>query len=71
MAGLPCPKCGHMKSYVVDTREFVGGIRRRRECEECEYRFTTYECESGLMRRLHNRAFKRGYEDGGKKAKHE
>jgi transcriptional repressor NrdR len=40
-----CPDCGHTASKVVDSR---GGpealeIRRRRECESCGGRFTTYE----------------------------
>jgi transcriptional repressor NrdR len=28
---------------VIDTRSAEGGVRRRRECEDCERRFTTYE----------------------------
>ena len=42
---MRCPKCGGSKSSVVDSRQAVDGntIRRRRECEECHYRFTTYE----------------------------
>lgn len=40
-----CPKCKHKSTSVVDSREANEGrsIRRRRECEECEYRFTTFE----------------------------
>ena len=39
------PKCGGSKASVVDSRQAEDGntIRRRRECEECHYRFTTYE----------------------------
>lgn len=42
---MRCPKCGGSKSSVVDSRQAEDGktIRRRRECEECHYRFTTYE----------------------------
>lgn len=42
---MRCPKCNSMKSSVVDTRQADDGntIRRRRECEGCSYRFTTYE----------------------------
>ena len=42
---MRCPKCGGSKSSVVDSRQVEDGntIRRRRECEECHYRFTTYE----------------------------
>jgi len=40
-----CPKCKHKNTRVVDSRDANEGrtIRRRRECEECENRFTTFE----------------------------
>jgi transcriptional repressor NrdR len=40
-----CPFCGHEKDRVVDSRESREGavVRRRRQCLECERRFTTYE----------------------------
>ena len=40
-----CPFCGHVADKVVDSRESKPGdaIRRRRECLQCERRFTTYE----------------------------
>jgi len=42
---MKCPFCGHLEDKVVDSREAKIGdtIRRRRECVECERRFTTYE----------------------------
>ena len=42
---MRCPKCGGNKSSVVDSRQAEDGktIRRRRECDECHHRFTTYE----------------------------
>ena len=42
---MKCPYCGHLESRVVDSRqsEDGGSIRRRRECERCNRRFTTYE----------------------------
>ncbi len=42
---MKCPYCGHMGDKVVDSRESKEGdvIRRRRECLECERRFTSYE----------------------------
>ena len=42
---MRCPKCGGNKSSVVDSRQAEDGntIRHRRECEECQHRFTTYE----------------------------
>lgn len=42
---MKCPFCAHMDSKVTDSRVGAAGevIRRRRECEKCERRFTTYE----------------------------
>jgi len=41
---LNCPYCHSDKSRVVDTtHDARGGIRRRRECESCYQRFSTYE----------------------------
>ena len=42
---MKCPFCGAPDSKVVDSRPTDEGtiIRRRRECIECEKRFTTYE----------------------------
>ena len=42
---MRCPFCSHPDSRVVDSREAGEGdsIRRRRECEGCRRRFTTYE----------------------------
>lgn len=40
-----CPKCKHDSSRVLESRDTENGvaIRRRRECEKCEHRFTTFE----------------------------
>ena len=40
---MNCPFCASTNSRVIDTRTAEGGIRRRRECEDCGRRFTTYE----------------------------
>ncbi|HEY8496062.1 MAG TPA: transcriptional regulator NrdR [Limnochordales bacterium] len=42
---MRCPYCHHMHSKVLDSRATDEGasIRRRRECERCGRRFTTYE----------------------------
>lgn len=40
---MKCPFCGHEEDKVVDSREEVDYIRRRRECLKCERRYTTYE----------------------------
>ncbi len=42
---MKCPFCGFLESKVTDSRVSAAGdvIRRRRECEKCEKRFTSYE----------------------------
>lgn len=42
---MKCPTCGHLESRVVDSRLAQGDevTRRRRECEACGRRYTTYE----------------------------
>lgn len=41
---MRCPTCGHPDSKVIDSRPTEeGSIRRRRECQRCNRRFTTYE----------------------------
>jgi transcriptional repressor NrdR len=42
---MKCPYCGFTQDRVVDSRESkeADSIRRRRECERCNKRFTTYE----------------------------
>ena len=42
---MRCPNCGTQDDKVIDSRSSADGssIRRRRECLDCETRFTTYE----------------------------
>ncbi|WP_404347169.1 transcriptional regulator NrdR [Sutcliffiella horikoshii] len=42
---MKCPACHHNGTKVLDSRPVEEGksIRRRRECESCSYRFTTFE----------------------------
>ena len=42
---MKCPNCNKEDSKVVDSRSIHegGSIRRRRECNKCKFRFTTYE----------------------------
>lgn len=42
---MKCPYCGHPDTRVIDSRpaEENNSIRRRRSCDECGKRFTTYE----------------------------
>ena len=41
---MRCPYCKNQESRVIDTsHDARGGVRRRRECENCGERFSTYE----------------------------
>lgn len=41
---MQCPYCNYKESKVIDSRHTDSkSIRRRRECESCKMRFTTYE----------------------------
>jgi len=50
---MNCPVCNHPDTKVIDSRDTNDGraIRRRRECEKCKERFSTYE-EVEIMRLL-------------------
>ncbi len=54
---MRCPKCGSLEDKVIDSRLSKDGasIRRRRECLDCEIRYTTYE----EIERIEMRAIKR------------
>ena len=47
---MKCPYCGSQKNKVIDSRSAQQdtSIRRRRECDECKRRFTTYEHVMGF-----------------------
>jgi transcriptional repressor NrdR len=47
---MRCPYCRHDDTSVVDSREAADQtlIRRRRECDQCDKRFTTYERVEGI-----------------------
>lgn len=38
-----CPQCKQPGLRVIESRKATGGTRRRKKCECCGYRFTTYE----------------------------
>ncbi len=42
---MRCPFCGNIETKVLESRQVEEGtaIRRRRECDSCSRRFTTYE----------------------------
>jgi transcriptional repressor NrdR len=45
LLSVRCPNCGESDTRVVDSRDLddAASIRRRRECNVCTVRFTTYE----------------------------
>lgn len=41
---MDCPRCKHVDNSVIDSRDAESDtIRRRRQCDQCRFRFTTYE----------------------------
>lgn len=48
---MKCPYCGHQEDKVIDSRLGKDGefIRRRRECLQCQRRFTTYEYIENIL----------------------
>ncbi|WP_435157815.1 transcriptional regulator NrdR [Haladaptatus sp. DFWS20] len=42
---MNCPDCGNERTRVIDTETSADGmsVRRRRECQRCSFRFTSYE----------------------------
>ena len=49
---MKCPVCG-ADTEIVNTRSVdVDCIRRRRECVECKYRFSTLEYEEETIKRM-------------------
>lgn len=47
---MKCPYCAHTGSSVLDSRDSEDGsvIRRRRQCDKCKKRWTTYERTEGV-----------------------
>lgn len=58
---MRCPFCGHADTRVIDSRDTDEGraIRRRRECEECHQRFTTFERGEAVQVLIEKRSGKR------------
>lgn len=54
---MRCPYCGHLETKVIDSRVIRGGraVRRRRMCEYCDRRFTTYEEAEDLQLKVRKR----------------
>lgn len=47
---MKCPRCSHSDTKVLESRLSQEGqsVRRRRSCQSCHYRFTTYEKEEEI-----------------------
>jgi transcriptional repressor NrdR len=67
---MRCPYCGCTSDRVIDSREARDGqeIRRRRECDECERRFTTRERLDEVMPKIVKRDERREEYDRAKLA---
>jgi len=67
---MRCPYCGCTSDRVIDSREARDGqeIRRRRECDECQRRFTTRERLDEVMPKIVKRDERREEYDRAKLA---
>lgn len=54
---MKCPVCNFADTKVLESRLCLDGrsIRRRRQCGECNYRFTTYEKEEAIAFQIRKR----------------
>lgn len=54
---MRCPECGHEDTRVLESRLSHEGrsVRRRRNCPDCNYRFTTYEREEDFVFQIKKR----------------
>lgn len=49
---MNCPHCQHRKSKCIDSRFDALLVRRRRQCLNCNERWTTYEMDVATIERL-------------------
>ena len=49
--GIECPYCGKSETKVIDSRPDTdrGTVKRRRECDKCGERWTTFEIEEDRL----------------------
>lgn len=50
---VQCPKCNG-ESHVIDSRDGETARRRRRRCDRCRHRYTTYEIHAEEYERIQN-----------------
>lgn len=48
---MNCPKCG-CDTFVIDTRSRGQAVKRRRRCQGCGHRFTTYEISKDFYKQI-------------------
>lgn len=46
----PCPSCGAREMDIIEVRNTKQATRRRKQCQACSHRFTTYEVSSAWFR---------------------
>ncbi len=49
---MQCPLCGSWQQEVVDSRPKADSVRRRRECADCGFRFSTIEIRKEVYDRM-------------------
>lgn len=49
---MTCPNCGHEHSHVARSEREAGGVRRQRECDECLFRWSTFEASLEEFKKL-------------------
>ena len=52
-----CPQCKQSGIYVKESRKTNHGTRRRKECECCRFRFTTYEVSADFYKEAEQNLF--------------
>ena len=63
---MTCPVCGG-KTHVVDSRQSEDSIKRRRECLECNHRFSTLEIDVDYyasLKPINKKAVRTALKDG-------
>ena len=40
-----CPACGEHTVYIIESKKAQNGQRRRKQCNKCKHRFTTFEID--------------------------
>ena len=49
MNGACCPECGSYENGVVDSRNYQSGLKRRRKCYHCSFKWSTLEIPEKMV----------------------